>query len=105
MNDSDNPFQISRGVKRKLSSETKTPFAQRLAAARKGPKSADADPTVKDAQADDAPALNLDENTEPEHLTKKVYGEDWRLDEHYSNLYRGNTDFAAIAAKDERLQP
>ncbi|KAF7525484.1 hypothetical protein G7054_g11077 [Neopestalotiopsis clavispora] len=105
MSDSDNPFHISRGVKRKLFSEAKTPFAQRLEAARKAPKSADVDPIVKDTEANDAPASNLDENKESERLKIKVYEDDWRLDEHYSNLYRGNTDFAAIAAKDERLQP
>ncbi|ETS75893.1 hypothetical protein PFICI_12837 [Pestalotiopsis fici W106-1] len=99
MGDSENPFQISRGVKRKLFSDTKSPFARRLAAARKAPKHVDVDP---DVEADDASALKVKQELDTAHPSE----DDFHLqkDAHYSKLYRGETDFAAVAAKDKPLQ-
>ncbi|KAK6212269.1 hypothetical protein LQW54_005400 [Pestalotiopsis sp. IQ-011] len=101
MGDPEDPFQVPRGTKRKQPTDgTKSSFAQRLAAARKVSKHVDSDSDVED---EDAPAPKVGRGSDATRLS----GNDdlLRRDTHFSDLYRSEIDFAALAANDEKLQP
>ncbi|KAI0177948.1 hypothetical protein BJ166DRAFT_36121 [Pestalotiopsis sp. NC0098] len=101
MVDSEDPFQVPRGTKRKQPADgAKSSFAQRLAAARKVSKHVDSD---SDVEHEDAPAPKVGGSSDATSLS--VNEDLLRRDAHFSDLYRDEIDFAALAAQDEKLQP